>query len=50
MHGRIYDAILRMIERGQIANPVTLKHYFERDEALEEAGGGRIWRGLQAPP
>ena len=41
VHGRIYDAVLRMIERGQIANPVTLKHYFERDEALEEAGGGR---------
>ena len=41
VHGRIYDAVLRMIERGQIANPVTLKHYFERDEALEEAGGGQ---------
>ena len=41
VHGRIYDAVLRMVERGQIANPVTLKHYFERDEALEEAGGGQ---------
>ena len=41
VHGRIYDAVLRMVERGQIANPVTLKHFFERDEALEEAGGGQ---------
>ena len=40
VHGRIYDGVLRTIERGQIANPVTLKHYFERDEALAEAGGG----------
>ena len=41
VHGRIFDAVLRMIERGQIANPVTLKHYFEHDEALEEAGGAQ---------
>jgi len=40
VHGRIFEAVLLMIERGQIANPVTLKHYFERDEALKEAGGG----------
>ena len=41
VHGRIYGAVLNMIERGQIANPVTLKHYFENDEALAEAGGGQ---------
>jgi replicative DNA helicase len=41
VHGRIFDAVLRMIEKGQIANPVTLKHYFERDEGLEEAGGAQ---------
>ena len=39
VHGRIFDGVLRTVERGQIANPVTLKHYFERDEALAEAGG-----------
>ena len=48
VHGRIYDAVLRMIERGQIANPVTLKHFFERDEALEEAGGGQYLARLAA--
>ena len=41
VHGRIFDAVLRMIERGMIANPVTLKHYFERDEGLTDAGGGQ---------
>ena len=41
VHGRIFEAVLRMVERGQIANPVTLKHYFENDSALEEAGGVR---------
>ena len=41
VHGRIYGAIGRLIERGQIANPVTLKHMFEGDEGLSEAGGAQ---------
>ncbi len=28
-HGKIFEACGRLIERGQIANPVTLKHLFE---------------------
>ena len=39
VHGRIFGAILKLVERGQIANPVTLKTYFENDEALAEIGG-----------
>ncbi|MDA0654271.1 MAG: replicative DNA helicase [Proteobacteria bacterium] len=39
VHGSIYDAATVLIERGQIANPVTLKTYFERDESLSEVGG-----------
>ncbi len=39
VHGRIFGAILKLGERGQIANPVTLKTYFENDEALAEIGG-----------
>ena len=39
-HGRIYDAIAKMIERGQEASPVTLKEYFHKDEDLEHVGGG----------
>src|SRR3546814_4696545 len=38
-HRRIYEASLTLIERGEIANPVTLKAYFERDEVLAKAGG-----------
>lgn len=38
-HGRIYEACAKLIERGQIADPVTLKRYFEQDESLSEIGG-----------
>ena len=40
VHGRIYSAVMHMVGRREIANPVTLKSYFENDEALTEAGGG----------
>ena len=40
-HQRIFTAALKLIERGQIANPVTLKYYFELDEALTEVGGSQ---------
>ena len=38
-HGRIYDACAKLIQRGTIANPVTLKNYFEQDDSLAEIGG-----------
>ncbi len=38
-HGRIYEALGKLIERGLIANPVTLKNYFEQDNVLAEIGG-----------
>ncbi len=41
VHGRIYGDLLKMIERGQIANPVTLKHFFDQDEALKDVGGAQ---------
>ena len=41
IHGRIFDAIMKLVERGQMANPVTLKHYFENDEALTDIGGAQ---------
>jgi len=40
-HQRIFAAALKLIERGQIANPVTLKYFFEQDEALIEVGGAK---------
>jgi len=39
VHGRIYEAARALISRGQIANPVTLKAYFESDESLADIGG-----------
>jgi replicative DNA helicase len=41
MHGRIFAAIGKLIERGQIANPVTLKDLFDQDGALTEIGGAQ---------
>lgn len=39
LHGRIFQAAITLIERGQVATPVTLKTYFEQDEAMAEIGG-----------
>jgi replicative DNA helicase len=39
LHGRIYEAILRMTDANRIANPVTLRPLFESDESIKEVGG-----------
>jgi replicative DNA helicase len=39
VHGRLYDAILKLIDRNMVANPVTLKPMFEADEAIKALGG-----------
>src|SRR5688572_18130266 len=39
LHGRIYEAILRLTDRNMIANPVTLRPLFEADESIKEVGG-----------
>src|SRR5215204_1596891 len=41
VHGRIYAAIGKLIERGQIADPVTLKNLFDQDGALADIGGAQ---------
>jgi len=38
-HVRIYDRILQLLDRKAVVTPVTLKPYFEADEALKELGG-----------
>jgi replicative DNA helicase len=48
LHGRIYAACATLIERGQHADPTTLKHFFDRDEALAQAGGARYLADLAA--
>ena len=48
VHGRIFAAIGKLIERGQIANPVTLKNLFDQDGALTEIGGAQYLARLAA--
>ncbi len=48
VHGRIYAAMAKLIERGQIANPVTLKNLFDQDGALAEIGGAQYLARLAA--
>lgn len=39
LHGRIYESILKLIDRNMIATPVTLRPQFEQDEEMKELGG-----------
>jgi replicative DNA helicase len=39
LHGRIYEAVLRMTDANRVANPVTLRPMFESDESMKEVGG-----------
>ncbi len=39
LHGRIFDAIMKQVERGAIANPVTLRPLFDADATMRELGG-----------
>ena len=40
-HGRIFAACLKLREQHRIADPVTLKAYFERDGDLQGVGGAQ---------
>jgi replicative DNA helicase len=48
VHGRIFTAIQTTVERGQVANPVTLKTQFDQDPALSEVGGAQYLVRLAA--
>lgn len=39
VHGRVYDAIRRRCERGEVADTVTLGREFAHSRELDEAGG-----------
>src|SRR5919106_6197055 len=39
LHGRIYEQVLRLVDRNMIASPVTLRPLFEADEEMKEVGG-----------
>ena len=38
-HVKIYDVITSLNNKGMIANPITLKNFFEKDNMLNEVGG-----------
>src|SRR5258708_31951930 len=48
LHGRLFDSLSRIIERGQVVSAITLKTYVENDEAMKEAGGPAYIAGLAA--
>ena len=39
IHIKIFDTIEKLIAKGLLANPITLKNYFENNEGLKELGG-----------
>ena len=39
MHQKIFDAVENLIYKGMLANPITLKNYFENLNELDEVGG-----------
>ena len=39
VHRTIYEVINKLITKGQLATPITLKSYFEVEKNLEEIGG-----------
>ena len=38
-HRKIYETIEKLNNKGMIANPITLKNYFENENSLSEVGG-----------
>src|SRR6266478_2468922 len=43
LHGKLYDSLGKLIERGQVVSAVTLKTYVEQDEDMKAAGGGAAY-------
>jgi replicative DNA helicase len=39
LHARIYEQILKLVDRNMIASPVTLRPLFDQDEEMKELGG-----------
>jgi len=39
VHILIFEAIEKLISKGLLANPITLKNYFENNDGLKELGG-----------
>lgn len=48
VHGRIFEAARSLIARGRVADPLTLKSYFEAENALADVGGAHYLARLAA--
>jgi replicative DNA helicase len=48
LHGQLYDALAKLLSRGQVANAITLKAYVEQNQVLREAGGAKYLAGMVA--
>ena len=48
VHGQIYEAVLKLVDKNQIADPVKLKPFFDHNEALSEVGGAQYLVRLAA--
>ena len=48
VHGRIFERILQLLDRKSVVTPVTLRPYFEADEALRDLGGAAYLARLTA--
>src|SRR5258707_2182095 len=48
LHGKLFDSLSKLIERGQVVSAVTLKTYVEQDEAMKAAGGAAYLARLAA--
>ena len=46
MLGRIFKAVIDLVNRDQIANPLTLDHYFADDNSFKEIGGKNYLHSL----
>ncbi|MDE2405886.1 MAG: replicative DNA helicase [Sphingomonadales bacterium] len=48
VHARIYGKVIELLDRKAVVTPVTLRPYFEADEALKELGGAGYLARLTA--
>lgn len=39
VNGHIYDAICKLCDQGHVADPITLKDFFEKDDLVKDHGG-----------
>jgi replicative DNA helicase len=47
-HARIFGACRTLVDRGDLASPVTLRHHFESDAGLSDVGGAEYLSRLYA--